>query len=253
MVDQPRRGRAGQTAEGATIAPAPAEPSFWQIFRLGIYPDFFPGTAFPTTPDALDEYWRQVTPNTGPEPAPTGAGPHPQIDGVAALFDEIAPSVLVTHSLSGRYGWITRIKSDAVRGIVSYEPSQFTYPTDAPPGPLPGTTNPTVDFLTSPIPVSPADFAKLTEIPIQIVFGDNVPRDPNTPSPYPGIDLWRAAAFRAQQFVDLVNQRGGDATVLHLPDAGLTGNTHFPFSDLNNLEVADLMSEFLRQKRLHRR
>jgi hypothetical protein len=28
------------------------------------------------------------------------------------------------------------------------------------------------------------------------------------------------------------------------------GNTHFPFSDLNNLEIADLVSRFLAEKKL---
>jgi hypothetical protein len=37
---------------------------------------------------------------------------------------------------------------------------------------------------------------------------------------------------------------------LDLPEAGLAGNTHFPFSDLNNLAVADLLSGFLREKKL---
>jgi hypothetical protein len=43
---------------------------------------------------------------------------------------------------------------------------------------------------------------------------------------------------------------GGDITVIHLPEAGLHGNTHFPFSDLNNIEVADLLSSFLKEKGL---
>ena len=45
-----------------------------------------------------------------------------------------------------------------------------------------------------------------------------------------------------------MNRRGGDATVVHLPETGARGNTHFAFSDLNNREVADLMSKFLAQK-----
>ena len=32
--------------------------------------------------------------------------------------------------------------------------------------------------------------------------------------------------------------------------AGVHGNTHFPFSDLNNKHVADLMSKFLAEKKL---
>jgi hypothetical protein len=34
--------------------------------------------------------------------------------------------------------------------------------------------------------------------------------------------------------------------------AVLHGNTHFPFSDLNNLQIADLMSEWLTKKGLDR-
>ncbi|MDH3699430.1 MAG: hypothetical protein OEQ81_12250 [Flavobacteriaceae bacterium] len=30
----------------------------------------------------------------------------------------------------------------------------------------------------------------------------------------------------------------------------INGNTHFPFSDLNNLEVANLMSKWLKEKKL---
>lgn len=39
-------------------------------------------------------------------------------------------------------------------------------------------------------------------------------------------------------------------TLLHLPEIGVRGNTHFPMSDLNNLEIADLMSKFLKEKGL---
>jgi len=54
----------------------------------------------------------------------------------------------------------------------------------------------------------------------------------------------------ARLWADAVNRRGGDVTVVHLPEIGIRGNTHFPFSDLNNLEIADLLSEFLKKKGL---
>jgi hypothetical protein len=31
------------------------------------------------------------------------------------------------------------------------------------------------------------------------------------------------------------------------------GNTHFPFSDLNNLRIADLLSDYLKRKKLDTR
>jgi hypothetical protein len=35
-----------------------------------------------------------------------------------------------------------------------------------------------------------------------------------------------------------------------LPEAGLKGNTHLPFADLNNVAVADLLSKFLKDQGL---
>jgi len=47
-----------------------------------------------------------------------------------------------------------------------------------------------------------------------------------------------------------VNRRGGDVIVVHLPEIGIRGNTHFPMSDTNNLQIADEMSKFLSEKKL---
>ena len=54
----------------------------------------------------------------------------------------------------------------------------------------------------------------------------------------------------AKKWRDAVNAAGGDVTLIHLPDNGIKGNTHFPFSDLNNIEIADLMSNWLKSKGL---
>jgi hypothetical protein len=37
---------------------------------------------------------------------------------------------------------------------------------------------------------------------------------------------------------------------VHLPEIGIRGNTHFPFADLNNVQIADLMAGFLARKGL---
>ena len=46
----------------------------------------------------------------------------------------------------------------------------------------------------------------------------------------------------------LVNRRGGDVTLKHLPEIGIRSNTYFPMSDPNNLEITDLLSKFLKEK-----
>ena len=47
-----------------------------------------------------------------------------------------------------------------------------------------------------------------------------------------------------------MNHHSGDVTVVHLPEIGIRGNTHFPMSDLNDLQIADQMSKFLFEKKL---
>lgn len=54
----------------------------------------------------------------------------------------------------------------------------------------------------------------------------------------------------ARKWRDIVNKYGGDVTVVHLPEIGIYGNTHFPFSDLNNIQIADLLSEWMKEKEL---
>ena len=55
----------------------------------------------------------------------------------------------------------------------------------------------------------------------------------------------------AKQWTEVVNKYGGDVTLVHLPEIGIKGNTHFPFSDLNNAEIADLLESWLKEKGLN--
>jgi hypothetical protein len=236
-LDQPRRGRAGRSTEPVTIEPVPDEHTWFNIFRLGIWPDYFPGVQFSRDPEALNQYFRQQAPNTG------AFNPNVVSDAVVALFDKIGPAILVTHSQSGGPGWLTAVKSRNVRAIVAYEPgSGFIFPHDEVPAPMPSSGGP-LEAVGVPL----SEFMQLTKIPIVIYYGDNIPAQPHA---NPGQDQWRVRLAMARLWADAVNSRGGDATVVHLPEVGVRGNTHFPFSDLNNLEVAALMSKFLAQKRL---
>ncbi len=54
----------------------------------------------------------------------------------------------------------------------------------------------------------------------------------------------------AKRWRDVVNRHGGDVTVVHLPEIEIRGNTQFPFSDLNNVQIADQVSKFLSEKQL---
>lgn len=237
LIDQPRRGNAGRGTVSATIDASPDEQMWFGTFRVGIWPDYFPGVQFSQDPEALNQYFRQMTPNVGPY------DPDVNSDAFAALFNKIGPAVFVTHSQGGGLGWLTVLKSGNVRAIVTYEPgSGFLFPEGEVPETLQSSGGP-----LSAIGVPKAEFLKLTKIPIVIYYGDFIPKEPND---NPGQDGWRVRLEMAKKWRDTVNRYGGDVTVVHLPEIGIRGNTHFPFSDLNNTQVADLMSKFLAEKKL---
>lgn len=239
VLDQPRRGRAGRSTETVTITPVPDEQTWFGTFRVGIWPDYFPGVQFAKDPETLNQYFRQMVPNIG------SFDPGIISDATSKLFDKIGDGILVTHSHSGGFGWLTAIKNSNVKAIVSYEPgSGFIFPEGEVPAPVESSSGP-VAAAGRPM----AEFMKLTKIPIIIYYGDNIPAKPD---PNPGADGWRARLEMARKWRDVVNKYGGDVTVVHLPEVGLKGNTHFPFSDLNNVEVADLMSKWLKEKKLDR-
>ncbi len=54
----------------------------------------------------------------------------------------------------------------------------------------------------------------------------------------------------ARLWRDAVNRHGGDVTLIHLPEIAIRGNTHFAFSDLNNVQIADRVPKFLADKGL---
>lgn len=43
LVDQPRRGRAGNSTVAATVEPTPYDQLFFDQFRIGTWPDYFAG------------------------------------------------------------------------------------------------------------------------------------------------------------------------------------------------------------------
>lgn len=237
LIDQPRRGNAGRSTVAASVAPTPDEQQWFGTFRVGIWPNYFEGVQFSKDSNTLNQYFRSMTPSLGSIDIPV------MVDAASALFDKIGPAVLVTHSHSGGMGWLTAVRNPAVKAIASYEPgSGFLFPEGEVPAPMPSAGG-TLEAVGVPL----QQFMQLTRLPIVIYYGDNIP---SAPSPAPAADGWRVRLAMARLWRDAVNRRGGNVTVVHLPEVGIKGNTHFPFSDLNNLQIADLLSAFLKEKGL---
>jgi hypothetical protein len=237
VIDQPRRGRAGNSTQPMNIAPEPYDQLFFDQFRFGQWPEFFEGVQVDRSPETLNQFFRSVTPNTGPYDASL------LVDAASALIDRTGPAVLVTHSQAGGPGWLTAISNPDVKGIVALEPgSGFIFPAGEAPPPMPSAAG----ALTAES-VSLEEFASLTRIPIVIYYGDNIP---NEPTEERGKDNWRVRLAMAKLWVETINRHGGDATLVHLPEQGVTGGTHFLMSDLNNEVIAAHIAKWLEMKLL---
>jgi pimeloyl-ACP methyl ester carboxylesterase len=120
------------------------------------------------------------------------------------------------------------LESPKVKGIVSFEPGTYAFPIGQVP---PGATG-------TQLELAPADYLKLTKIPILVIHGDNLV----------GSRLQRLATARA--FAETLNNNGGNAKVIHLPEVGIFGNGHGMFFERNNVQIADLISEWLKSNGL---
>ncbi|WP_231961681.1 DUF4440 domain-containing protein [Urechidicola croceus] len=237
LIDQPRRGQGGRSSEVTTISATPDEQFWLGMFRIAKGNEFMPNVQFDKSPETLNQFFRQISPDLGKIDFEVNT------NAVSALFDKIGDGILITHSHSGGQGWTTAMKNDKIKAIVSYEPgSGFVFPEGEVPSPMESTGG-----ILKAVGVSKVDFLKLTKIPIIMYYGDFIPE---TPSEFYGTDNWRTRLEMAKLFVGTINKYGGDAKVVHLPEIGIKGNTHFPMSDLNNKEIAKLMSNWLAEKGL---
>ena len=224
LIDQPRRGEAGQTSVAGTISTEPSDQTWYTQFRIGTYLDGAftrnEGSQFPEGGEVLDQFFRQMTPDT----AMDAANGDQNIDttvvaqAVAATIDEVYArtgkgSILVTHSQGGMPGWETARYTDHIAAIVAIEPGMA----------------PMVDS---------EDYAALLakNIPVTFYYGDYIgPEFTDVPA----AGMWSMMASSADAFTEAYTAAGGHSTIVHLPEEGITGNDHFMFQDLNNDVIAN--------------
>jgi hypothetical protein len=233
IIDPPRQGRANYGCF------APDYVSNWDQFidqslfnrtwRFGTWvppgpPTFYPNTQIDTR--LLDQVLRAAYPDNENFPDSFQL----ESKAVAKLLDDIGPAILFTHSSSGQPGWLTVVESPKVKAIVSFEPGTMVFPVGQIPTGCPGTQ----------LAFPPADYLKLTKIPILVIHGDNLATVPGR--------LERLACARV--FAQTLNDNGGNAKVIHLPDVGLFGNGHAMFFERNNVQIADLISQWFKDNGL---
>ena len=227
LVDQPHRGEAGaavsMTNDGFLDAWAadskdykPGDQAWYTHFRIGrIAPDRYDGSQFPEGEAAQNQFFRQMTPNTG---ASNGAEV-PALTAVLADVREMTgqKSIFITHSAGGAVGW--NVDMANVAAIVAVEP-----------GGAPQVGSDQYNALLE------------AKIPIIFYFGDYID---NGPEDIQSTAFWKGIRDGAIAFAEQYNADGADATVIDLPKIGITGNSHFLFQELNNKEIADHVEVWL--------
>ena len=201
LVDQPRRGEAGatssMTSDGFLDAWAadskdykPGDQAWYTHFRIGrVAPERYEGSQFPEGNDAQDQFFRQMTPNTGDfDQALDAAALGSVMEDVYEMTGNKA--IFVTHSQGGAVGW--DVPAENISAIVAIEPG--------------GTPE-----------VGSEQYQKLLDagIPITIYFGDYID---NGPEDIMSTGFWKAVRDGALQFAESYNNDGGDCTVVYLPD-----------------------------------
>ena len=219
LVDQPRRGAAGNTVkivnnEQDTRANGteynPGDQAWYTHFRIGRgTPNRYEGSQFPAGEAALNQFLRQMTVNTGNyDVVVMGNALSAVLSDVRRMTGKKA--VYLTHSQGGRVGWQTDTENMAA--IVAIEP-----------GFAPEVGSETYKKFVA------------AKIPMIFYFGDYIE---NGPKDIKSTAFWKSVLDQCRDFAKHYNEDGGDATVIYLPDEGITGNSHFMFQELNNQEIA---------------
>lgn len=189
------------------------EGNAWVQFRFGpAIGTAYPNEQFPL--NAVDQFTTQGIPefNAG---LPT---PNPNDATLAKLALEVGGAIVMGHSQSGTWPVSAAINDPrGVKGVILVEPGGC-----------------------SATSYSEADMNILKNIPMLVVYGDNL----DGPSGVPGFS-WRASYNGCNALVARVNSVGGNAQMLYLPDAGQFGNSHMLMQDRNNLKVADLVMKWI--------
>lgn len=229
LVDQPRRGEAGSatamtndnidTWSAESKEYMPGDQAWYTHFRIGrVAPERYEGSQFPEGEEVQNQFFRQMTPNTGSfDMAVNAAAMDEVMNDVYTMTGK--KSIYVTHSQGGAVGW--EVDPEHVAAIVAIEPG--------------GT--PAIDS---------EQYNKFLEadIPIVIYFGDYID---NGPEDIQSTSFWKGIRDTAVQFAESYNADGGNCTVINLPDIGITGNSHFMFQELNNDEIAAHIENWIQE------
>jgi pimeloyl-ACP methyl ester carboxylesterase len=174
----------------------------------------------------------------------------------AALLDKIGPTILVTHSQSGSFGWLLAdARPKAVKGIVAIEPSGPPFRnavfdedknrawgvTDIPITYLPPAKTPAELAIVQETKSDAPDLARCWE-------QAGPPRRLANLHGIPVLVVTAEASYHAPYdhcTAKFLAQAGVENTHLRLGDQGIHGNGHMVMIEKNNMEIAALLQKWI--------
>jgi hypothetical protein len=147
--------------------------------------------------------------------------PNPTLKALADLAGQLRGAVLMGHSQSGSFPLdAALINPAAMKGLALVEPG------------------------SCPARYTTEQIATLAKIPLLVVFGDH--RD--TPTGLPTLPTWQARFEACEALIDRIKTAGGQAEMLNPPARGIRGNSHMMMQDKNNLQIADLILQWIDER-----
>ncbi|MGP1437639.1 MAG: alpha/beta hydrolase [Treponema sp.] len=222
LIDEPRRGEAGQTSVSGKISTKTLEQRWYTQFRIGRWEKdrsiTNKGSQFPNDEASINQFFRQMTPDTGMS-SDMGVDFDNEVvaKAVASTIDDVfkmtgKKPILITHSQGGGPGWTLTKYTNNLSAIIAVEPGG------------------------APAPES-SDFKSVLakKIPVTFYFGDYID---NGDAKIQATKMWQMMRGACYTFTKAYTEKGGNAIVFDLPKEGFTGNDHFLFQDLNNDIIA---------------
>lgn len=230
LIDQPHRGDAGATSIAGTISTKTVDQRWYTQFRIGRWENdkavLNSNSQFPAGDAAIDQFFRQMTPDTGMDPEKNGADFDRELvaKSVAATIDQAykmtgKKSILISHSQGGRATWPVAKYTKNIAAIVAIEPGGATE-------------------------VGSEDYKAMLaqKIPVVFYFGDYIDNgDPKIQA----TASWKKLRQSCYEFADAYTAAGGKSQVIDLPKIGIYGNDHFIFQDKNSDQVAAHIDKWL--------
>jgi pimeloyl-ACP methyl ester carboxylesterase len=269
VVDQPGRGRAAYQAErygslGALSLEATLQrfvaPERYYLWPQAHLHNQWAGQGRPGDP-VFDQFYASQVPSLDDFTVQQVLNR----DAILALLAKIGPSILLTHSQSGAFGWpVADARPDLVRAIVAVEPNGppfYNVENTGAPGwfrDAPSIQRPwgvTADPLTySPRAEKASDLSVVRQ---EKADGPDLSRCWMQGSParqlpnlqrIPILILTAEASYHAPYdhcTVKYLEQAGVHPTWIKLADVGIHGNGHMMMLEKNNQNIASVMSRWL--------